>query len=133
MTSLIVIAGIVVMVLCDLAYSYNWLNCTHHTYLIDHRGEKYNWGELLVNCDEYILLLAFMWAIKRSTPLLPKLKYFWTLIIDFLLTDIYFTIFFNPYFENWDKTLCVLIAICLFILKVVLHKCSARFRKLKVF
>lgn len=131
-TSIIILIGFIQLVVFDMWYSYDWLGVNEIMYL-HKNGQNYSWGELLVNSDQYILLIAIIWTTKRATPLIKWMKYVSAFMIDLVSTGLIFCIVENPYSENWDKTLCVIISCGIFIAQLLLYRFVPAFRKLKLF
>jgi hypothetical protein len=130
-TAIILLCGYVQLFLFDYCYTLNWFGVNDTVYLKS-GTEVYTVGELLVNMDEYILLIAVSWVVKRACYLITWMKYFTAFTIDIFIAGIYFCIAYNPYFVNWNKTYWIAVATVVFVTKLILNRHSAWFRKMHI-
>lgn len=117
---LIVIAFIQV-ILFDSAYNYNLFNVNNQIYMRRH-AQVYTVGEVLINSDNYILFSIILLVLNKCIRQVMWFKYLVSFIIDCLVIGLFFVLFSNPYFQNWNQTLALIIAISVFIFKLLYFK-----------
>lgn len=104
----------------DMIYTYNWQGLNDKIYK-QIGDQKYSWGELLCNLDNYPLMIIGTAAIIQVTKGIWWAKCAAFLLIDWLAVGLYFTIFANPFIENVGQEKLVLASLSIFISQVIIY------------
>lgn len=125
------VAGLIFFFLCEFWYKFDWFGVNEIKFL---RGtEPYSLGEMIIGCDNFLLLFFMTWGIKKSTPEVYYMRYLSTFAMDLFFIGMWYVFVVNPYMDNWSMWVFLLISISLFAVQLLLHQFYPPFRKFKIF
>lgn len=109
--------GTAAFFLCEFWYCFDWFSVSK---IIFNRGTgAYTLRDIIINCDDFLLIGFLFWGIKKATPDIIISKAFCMYMMDLLATCIVYTVLFSPDLETWNRWSLIAISTFVFILQII--------------
>lgn len=129
--SILFVMGFIFFFVCEFWYKYNWLGVNQIMFV--RGGEPYSLGEMIIGCDNFLLLFFMTWAVKKSTPDITYMRYLSTFAIDLFFIGLCYVFIVNPFVDNWNLWMLLLVCASFFAIQLLLDRYYPPFRKFKLF